>query len=330
MHRARAILQAAFYDYPVDDLYSLIFGEKEEIGTEFIKGMGLAVSVRDEDTNMASCELDVSRLGLHNGDIFGNCFDKAGEFARDVFESGGLLKIQQNHLLKWRGITRLIGEELLTTAYVAKHNVRTEFCWQDVQEVDCPWLDSVLRDGVCDIHSHLNASYDSYLINWIGLMNQIAGKAYFFDRPIPAGTAVYSQVGASSGPGPARSWAPAEALSTGPMLLYGGKVCVSEDRISTGVYYTNYELWSTASGDIYGSARPRTALGFNSESGKMYLVVVTSGITLTGMARVMKGLGCDYAMNLDGGGSTQMQVSGQGELTKNQRSVKSTAGFFAR
>ena len=96
------------------------------------------------------------------------------------------------------------------------------------------------------------------------------------------------------------------------------------------MYYTNYELWSTASGDIYGSTRPRTALGFNSESGKMYLVVVTSGITLTGMARVMKGLGCDYAMNLDGGGSTQMQVSGQGALTKNQRSVKSTAGFFAR
>ena len=162
---------------------------------------------------------------------------------------------------------------------------------------------------------------------WCSLVD---GKAYFFDRPIPAGTAVYPQVGASSGPGPARSWAPAEALSTGPMLLYGGNVCVSEDRISTGVYYTNYELWSTASGDIYGSTRPRTALGFNSESGKMYLVVVTSGITLTGMARVMKGLGCDYAMNLDGGGSTQMQVSGQGELTKNQRSVKSTAGFFAR
>lgn len=182
MHRARAILQAAFYDYPVDDLYSLIFGEEEDIGTEFIKGMGLAVSVRDEDTNMASCELDVSRLGLINGDIFGNCFDKAGEFAHDVFETGGSLKIQQEHLLKWRGITRLIGEELLTTAYIAKYNIRTVLCWQDVREVDCPWLDGILKDGVCDIHSHLNANYDAYLINWIGLMNQIVGKAYFFDK----------------------------------------------------------------------------------------------------------------------------------------------------
>lgn len=158
----------------------------------------------------------------------------------------------------------------------------------------------------------------------------ISGTPYFFDRPIPAGTAVYPQVTSSSGPGPARSWAPSEALSTGPMLLYGGKVCVSEDKISTGVYYTNYELWETTAGNIYGSSRPRTAIGYNSSTGKMYMVVVTSNITLTGMARVMKGIGCDYAMNLDGGGSTQMQVKGLGELTSNNRSVKSTIGFFTR
>ncbi|MBO4742728.1 MAG: hypothetical protein J5533_03740, partial [Bacteroidales bacterium] len=57
---------------------------------------------------------------------------------------------------------------------------------------------------------------------WCSLID---GNPYFFDRPIPAGTAgsaVYPQVTASSGPGPARSWSPQEALSTGPMLLYGG------------------------------------------------------------------------------------------------------------
>ena len=164
---------------------------------------------------------------------------------------------------------------------------------------------------------------------WCSLID---GNAYFFDRPIPAGTAgskVYPQVTSTSGPGPAQAWSPQEALSTGPMLLYDGKVCVSEDKISNGVYYTNYELWETSAGNIYGSSRPRTAIGYDS-SGKVYLVVVTSNITLTNMARVMKGLGCEYAMNLDGGGSTQMQVKGQGELTTNNRSVKSTIGFFAR
>ena len=162
---------------------------------------------------------------------------------------------------------------------------------------------------------------------WCSLID---GTPYFFDRPIPAGTSVYPQVSAGSGPGPARSWSPKEALSTGPMLLYGGKVCVSEDRISTGVYYTNYELWDTSSGSIYGSSRQRTAIGYNSASGEIYLVVVTSNVTLTSLARIMKGLGCDFAMNLDGGGSTQMNVSGTGALTSNTRHVKSTIGFFLK
>ena len=161
---------------------------------------------------------------------------------------------------------------------------------------------------------------------WCSLVD---GTAYFFDRPIPAGTAVYPQVSASAGPGPKQSWAPQEALSTGPMLLYDGKVCVSEDKVKTGVYYTNYELWETTSGNIYGSSRARTAVGYD-DAGKVYLVCVTSGVTQTRMACIMKGLGCTYAMNLDGGGSTQMQVSEQGELTSNSRNVKSTIGFFAR
>lgn len=164
---------------------------------------------------------------------------------------------------------------------------------------------------------------------WCSLID---GSPYFFDRPIPAGTAgtlVYPQVTSSSGPGPAQAWSPQEALSTGSMLLYDGKVCVSEDKIKTGVYYTNYELWETSSGNIYGSSRHRTAIGYDGD-GRIYLVVVKSNITITGMARVMKGLGCTYAMNLDGGGSTQMQVKGQGELTGNNRNVKSTIGFFAR
>lgn len=165
---------------------------------------------------------------------------------------------------------------------------------------------------------------------WCSLID---GTPYFFDRPIPAGTAspnVYPQVTSASGPGPAQSWSPREALSTGPMLLYGGNVCVSEDKIATGVYYTNYELWETTSGNIYGSSRNRSAVGFNSATGKVFLVAVTSNVTLTKMARIMKGLGCDYAMALDGGGSTQMYVKGTGELTGNSRNVKSTVGFFLR
>lgn len=186
MHRARTLLQAAFYNYPVDDLYSLFFCRKEDIGNEFVKGLGHTVSVLDEDANMASCRMDASRLGMGNGDVFGHCFDFAKKFAEDVFvkDARGEFKVGFDYLLKWREITRLIGEELMRIAYMAEHDAtgRTNFCWQDVMDVNCPWLEKSLSDGVCDIHSHLNASYDAFLINWIGLMNQIKGKREFFDR----------------------------------------------------------------------------------------------------------------------------------------------------
>lgn len=186
MHRARTLLQAAFYNYPVDDLYSLIFYRKEDVGYEFVKGVGHTVSVLDEDTNMASCRMDASRLENGIGDVFGHCFDMAKRFAEDVFviDGRGEPRVDFDHLLKWREITKLTGEELMRIAYVAEHDatVRTNFCWEDVMEVNCPWLEESLSDGVCDIHSHLNASYDAFLINWIGLMNQIKGKGEFFDR----------------------------------------------------------------------------------------------------------------------------------------------------
>lgn len=186
MHRARAILQAAFYDYPVEDLYSLVFHHKGDTVKEYIKGMGYTVSVRDEDTNMASCRLDVSRLELHEGDLFGQCFDLVADFSHDVLvvQEDGSLNVNIDHLLKWREMTKMLGEELFMIAYLAKNDngLRTDFCWQDVTDVDCPWLDGALKNGVCDIHSHLNASYDAFLVNWIGLMNQIVGKSELFDQ----------------------------------------------------------------------------------------------------------------------------------------------------
>lgn len=54
----------------------------------------------------------------------------------------------------------------------------------------------------------------------------------------------------------------------------------------------------------------RTCLGYNSET--LYLVTVDMpGLTLNELARLMKDLGCTYAANLDGGGSTRMLVGGK-------------------
>ncbi len=68
---------------------------------------------------------------------------------------------------------------------------------------------------------------------------------------------------------------------------------------------------------------PRTAIGTNKDKTKIILVAVESsskknrrlGANLTELAIIMKKLGCHDAMNLDGGGSSQMVINGKNLLS---------------
>lgn len=93
-----------------------------------------------------------------------------------------------------------------------------------------------------------------------------------------------------------------EALGGGPRLVHDGQVAVewSEESFREG---------------LAGERHPRTAVGFS--AGSLYLVTVdgrqagvSQGMTLYELARLMVSIGCTEAMNLDGGGSTEMLVEG--------------------
>lgn len=69
----------------------------------------------------------------------------------------------------------------------------------------------------------------------------------------------------------------------------------------------------------FAAARhPRTAVGYDSRAGRLWLVVVdgrqaphSAGMTLPELADLMEALGADEALNLDGGGSTTLIVTGR-------------------
>jgi len=67
-----------------------------------------------------------------------------------------------------------------------------------------------------------------------------------------------------------------------------------------------------------GELHPRTAIGIDSDTGKILLVVVdgrsefSSGYTLVELAELMVQLGAEEALNLDGGGSSTMAVTPPG------------------
>ncbi|MFD2248011.1 phosphodiester glycosidase family protein [Pontibacter ruber] len=90
-----------------------------------------------------------------------------------------------------------------------------------------------------------------------------------------------------------------EALASGPLLVYEGK----PETMVPQAFNTN--------------RHPRTAIGFTKDN-HMLLVTVDGrsseayGMSNEELAQLMHSLGCQSAINLDGGGSTTMWIQGKG------------------
>ncbi len=93
-------------------------------------------------------------------------------------------------------------------------------------------------------------------------------------------------------------------IGGGPSLVRNGQIDIT---------YTEEVFWESGVGlDV---DNPRTAVGWTADQRAIFLVVdgrqiASSGADLTELAQMMIDLGCMEAMNLDGGGSTQMAVNG--------------------
>jgi len=95
----------------------------------------------------------------------------------------------------------------------------------------------------------------------------------------------------------------AQALGGGPRLVRDGGVSVEAEAERISPAFVN-------------DRHPRTALGYNDQY--LYWVTVdgrqpgySEGMTLPELAQLMVDLGCQQALNLDGGGSTTMWIRGE-------------------
>ncbi len=101
-----------------------------------------------------------------------------------------------------------------------------------------------------------------------------------------------------------RKWKVRTAVGGGPVLVQNGKVNI-----------TNNEELKFA-GNAINDRHPRTAMGYT-QGNKLIVFVcegrseAASGLSLTELAKVMKGIGCVEALNLDGGGSSCMLINGK-------------------
>ena len=101
-----------------------------------------------------------------------------------------------------------------------------------------------------------------------------------------------------------RWWKKYTAIGGGPVLVKDGAVMI-----------TNKEEQMFVNGE--NDRHPRTAMGYTADRKLIILVIqgrfpgIAEGATLNEEAKILAGLGCVEALNLDGGGSSCMLVNGR-------------------
>ena len=97
-------------------------------------------------------------------------------------------------------------------------------------------------------------------------------------------------------------------LSFGPSLLDNGEVAGGIEDVEVDTNFGNHSIQGE---------QPRTAVGIIDENHLVFVVVdgrspgYSAGVTMTGLAEIMQGLGATTAYNIDGGGSSTMYFNGE-------------------
>lgn len=140
----------------------------------------------------------IYKLGYDEWCRFGfeaQCSDDLNIFQSLAFLTNQILEerndipvVHFKDLFRWREITQLLGEDLLTCCFLAFKDVtlsssnRSSFSWPSVIHNDNTNLNYLFRkNGLCELHSHLKASSNTFEITWVCLMNHISGLHKHFE-----------------------------------------------------------------------------------------------------------------------------------------------------
>ncbi len=156
------------------------------------------------------------------------------------------------------------------------------------------------------IRSFFGMKFDrTFDVEWIYHYGNNVSDIYGFDAPMP-----YTNNQLTPLPSPQQSAGNVyENLLVGiggaPTLVKNGQVNVT---------YNEEIMWGSGVG--YDNGDPRTAVGYTAHNHVIMIVAdgrqaASQGVGLPELAQIMIDLGCVEAMNLDGGGSTQMAVGNQ-------------------
>lgn len=104
--------------------------------------------------------------------------------------SHGIPICRYRHLLSWQELSRLLGENILSTSFLAKTDLdaglrsdgRINYQWPAYLHHDNEALNQLMQKEVSELHAHLKGSTLNFELSWLSLMNQICGRSESFKK----------------------------------------------------------------------------------------------------------------------------------------------------
>lgn len=156
------------------------------------------------------------------------------------------------------------------------------------------------------VRSFFGMKFDrTFDVEWIYHYSNNVSDIYRFDVPM-------SYTNNQTNPLPAPQQSSGTVYENLLVGIGGAPTLVKNGQVN--VTYDQEIMWGSGVG--YDNRDPRTAVGYTANNHVIMLVadgrqVSSQGVGLPELAQIMIDLGCVEAMNLDGGGSTQMAVGNQ-------------------
>lgn len=191
----RGILKALFYDYPIDKLVALLDANAMQYD-EFLDIMPQLMQWSKQEYTYTEAQL----LRIQTGGAWQR--ETSYDYLPTVYHALDVLKeltsyllsfdgnepvVKFDQLFRWRESTLYVGEDLLTTAFVAQQDVananapkkREWLLWKDILKHNNRILNEELEKGLFDLHAHYYATVDVFSMNWICLMNCVNQRQQF-------------------------------------------------------------------------------------------------------------------------------------------------------
>ncbi len=190
MDLQRSLIKVLFYDFAPEWIAESFPFDYRVVNTHFFDRTAESMKWREQRFTLSELNILKSWMEdeLLNDDEIGMAKDAEYSAYERVFipisklglelldVSANHPKVKYRHLLRWRDLTLMIGEDLLTVTTLARYdttigNERISFEWSNVLPHNDLKLNGILSQTLSDTHAHLNASTDVFDFNWIVVMN---------------------------------------------------------------------------------------------------------------------------------------------------------------